>query len=937
MPDEFVAIDLETTGLDRSSDRITEVGATRFNLAGEAESFQSLVDPGIPIPTMIEDLTGITNADVRGAPTITGVAAELAAFCGSRPVIGQNVAFDTGFLRAAGTELAGPPLDTLDLGSILLPTASHLDLASMAELLGVDAGTHHRALSDAETTRDVFLRLLTLLERLPRATLLDMLAFAERARWPLAMVFADVLERSSGQGSEGGADGVGELVASATLSLPKLPPPAPALLPRDVPRTVPAEDVTQLLERAVERPIVEGFEPRPGQVQMAQVVGRTIASNAHLAVEAGTGTGKSLAYLLPSLLHAYRNDDRVVISTHTLNLQEQLAGSDIPAAAALVEEMEGVERGSIRAVMLKGRSNYLCLERYADLREAQRELTIAEARLLSRLAVWVPFTETGDQAELYMPFDDRGPWSELTADSNDCLARQCAYVRDGSCFLVRARQAATAAHAVVVNHALLLTASAGATQALPPYRHLVIDEAHRLEEVATDQYGAMLSLRDLEATLTEMGASAGTVGRLRSAAADGSPLSPAAGLLAIADSVSAAATSTRERIAPFASILRMYAEDRRESGTSDGPGGELMLTSARQSQPLWADVEETAMQLDVTLLNLEERLRQASDAASTLSGAEAPGVDRLGSDLGREAEAMHRTRETLIDVALKSDPQQIVWMRVDERDVRVNIAPLDVAGQLVDDLYADCESVVATSATLTTGTSFDFAVERLGLVEPDTLQVPSPFDFRKSVLAIVPTDVPEPTATGYDSSMHRALGDAARAAGGRTLALFTSRRAVRAAASALRDPLAADGITVLAQGVDGSPARLLRSLAERPRALILGTAAFWEGVDVRGQALSQIVIARLPFPVPTDPIYAARAEQYDDPFGEYAIPRAVLRFRQGFGRLIRGTDERGVFIVLDSRIASRRYGEAFLDALPDCEVRELTGAAVGDAVAAWLS
>ena len=932
MPDEFVAIDLETTGLDRSSDRITEVGATRFNLSGEAESFQSLVDPGIPIPTMIEDLTGITNADVRGAPAITGVAAELAAFCGSRPVIGQNIAFDTEFLRAVGTELAGPPLDTLDLGSILLPTAAHLDLASMAELLGVDAGTHHRALSDAETTRDVFLRLLTMLERLPRATLLDMLAFAERANWPLAMVFADALERSSD-----GGDDVAERLGSGSLSLPQLPPPAPALLSHEVPRSVPAADVTRLFERAVERPIVEGFEPRPGQLQMAQVVAQTIASNAHLAVEAGTGTGKSLAYLLPSLLHAYRNDDRIVISTHTLNLQEQLAGSDIPAAAALIEEMEGVERGSIRAVMLKGRSNYLCLERYAELRETQRELTIAEARLLSRLAVWLPFTESGDQAELYMPFDDRGPWSELTADSNDCLTRQCAYVRDGSCFLVRARQAAAAAHAVVVNHALLLTASAGATQALPPYRHLVIDEAHRLEEVATDQYGAMLSLRDLEAMLTEMSAAAGTVGRLRNAATDGSPLSPAAGLLAVADSITAAATSTRERIAPLTSILRMYAEDRRESGTSDGPGGELMLTSARQSQPLWADVEETAMQLDVTLLNLEDRLRQAADAASTLGGAESPGVDRIGSDLGREAEMIHRTRETLIDVALKSDPQQIVWMRVDEHDVRVNIAPLDVSGQLVDDLYAGCESVVATSATLTTGTSFDFAVERLGLVEPDTLQVPSPFNFRKSVLAIVPTDIPEPTATGYETSMHRALGDAARAAGGRTLALFTSRRAVRAAASALRDQLATDGITVLAQGVDGSPARLLRSLAERPRALILGTAAFWEGVDVRGQALSQIVIVRLPFPVPTDPIYAARAEQYDDPFGEYAIPRAVLRFRQGFGRLIRGTDERGVFIVLDSRIASRRYGEAFLDALPDCEVRQLTGAAVGDAVAAWLS
>ncbi len=935
--DEFVAIDLETTGLNASSDRITEVGATRFTRAGGSESFSSFVNPGMPIPRMIQDLTGISENDVQGAPPISSAGPALAAFCGDLPVVGQNVSFDLGFLRAAGIELAGASLDTLDLASVLLPTAARLDLVTLAELLGVEPGTHHRALADAETARDVFLRLLTLIDRLPRTTLLDVLAFAQRAASPLAPLFVAALARTAGEGGQGAEAGAGQ-GAGPSLAFATPRSASPPLVPLDSPREVTAEDSARLFEAAARHgELIEGFETRPGQVQMAQAVGRAIADNAHLAVEAGTGTGKSLAYLLPSLLHAYRNDDRVLVSTYTLNLQEQLATHDIPAAARLVEEHEGGGEGTLRAAMLKGRGNYLCLERYAEAREEQRELTAPQGRLLSRIAVWLPQTQSGDSGELYMPFDDRAAWGALSADSNDCLSRQCQYVRDGSCFLVRARQQAAAAHVVVVNHALLLTAAAGATQALPPFRRLVIDEAHRLEEVATNQYGSALSLQELTASLRDFASGSGTAGRMRAAARDGSPLSPAAGLLASADALASAAKSALDRIDPLAAVLRSYAEERRDSGAGVGPDGELSLGSARHSQPLWADVEETAMQLDVTLHYLGERLGQAREAAGSLPDSAVPGLDRLRGDLGREGELFARARETLLDVALRNDPGLIIWLRADDRDVRLNVAPLEVAGRLVDDLYAQCESVVATSATLTTGGSFDYTTEHLGLIEPETLQVPSPFDYRRAVLAITVDDIPEPNSPGYGAEMHRALAAAARAAGGRTLALFTSRKAVRAAAGALRESLAADGITVLAQGIDGSPARLLRTLADRPRALVLGTAAFWEGIDVRGQALSQIVIARLPFPVPTDPVYAARADQYEDPFNEYALPRAVLRFRQGFGRLIRGSDERGVFVVLDSRIATRRYGEAFIEGLPDCELRRLPSASLAQAVADWLA
>ena len=930
---EFVAIDLETTGLDAAVDRITEIGATAFDRSGSGSTFQSLVNPGRPIPGHIQALTGIREADVASAPTVTAVGVELVAFIGGRPVVGQNVGFDLGFLRAAGVPVAALAFDTLDLASVLLPTASRLDLGSLAELLSVPQPARHRALADAETTRDVFLRLLDLLERLPRATLLDLLAIARGAEWSLEPLVADALEAAAGAGP----DELREAGGTLAIAPPSPERPMDALTPREQPQAVEPADIESLFAEAAKRPdLLEGFQSRPGQLEMAQAVARVVAEGGQLAVEAGTGTGKSLAYLLPALLWALRNDDRVVVSTQTLNLQDQLARHDIPAAAALVEAVEERPAGSVRAAVLKGRANYLCLERWAQAREAQRPLTLPEARLHARVTVWLPHTPSGDLGELYMTSQERPAWSALSADSNDCLSRRCPYVRDGSCFLLRARQQTAAAHVVVVSHALLLADAASDGQVLPPFRHLVIDEAHRLEDVATDQYGAALSLRELGDLLAGLPSADGVAGRLRAASVgDGSPLSPASSLGEAARIVEEAARRARERVPALSDVLREYADERAE-GARGASGGMLALTSARHSQPLWAEVEEAAIQLDVALQYLGERLEHAAEAAGTLAPGTAPDLEALRSDVARRAGEVGAARRTLGDVMLRDDPERIAWLRVGDRDVWLHAAPLEVAGQLARDVYAPRHSVTATSATLTARGSFDFTLARLGLADPVTLNIPSPFDFRRAVLAIIVDDLPPPDASGYQPAMHRVLADAAAAAGGRTLALFTSRRAVRAAAEALRDPLEGRGVGVLAQDLDGAPARLLRALAEQPRSVVLGTAAFWEGVDVRGDALSQIAVARLPFPVPTDPVYAGRAALYDDPFSEYAVPRAVLRFRQGFGRLIRGEHERGVFLVLDSRIATRRYGETFLEALPDCELRRLPASAVAGAVGDWL-
>ena len=960
MLNAFVAVDLETTGLNVESDLIIEVGATRFDRDGHVETYRTFVDPGRTIPIEVQELTGISNADLVGAPRFSEVRAQVAEFIGDRAVVGQNIAFDLSFLAAERILPPGPRFDTWELASILLPTADRLNLGAIAVLLDVTMPVAHRALADAEATRDIFLALLTRMESLPRSLLVELRSFAERAGWGFAALLDDALERAGSRTIS--VEEAAAIVAAIALRTPR--PVAPPLVPRDVRIPVHPDEVDAVFGLpAARRELFPTFEPRRGQVEMGRAVASHLDHGGYLAVEAGTGTGKSMAYLVPAMLHAVRNDDRVVVSTHTLNLQDQLSQRDAPQSAALVETYlrEQGESGGVRVAMLKGRSNYLCLERWADVRRDPSPRTEAEVRLFARVAAWLPETRTGDLAELYMTSQERPAWSQIAAEDTDCLQRRCPYVRDGSCFLLRARQEAAAAHVVIVNHSLLLANAAQDDQVLPPFTYLVVDEAHRLEEVATQHFTTTLGmkeLRDLADTISTAGRQSqlGFAARLQGAqgVADGETLalSPVAGLAPLAGSLDVAATGTREHARELADALRGFIEESLEDGTTRR---DISLTPARRGQASWEEVETAGVHVDMGLQVLADRLGQVRE---TLAGLQAPsatqpsegepqalGPDRwqaerwqtdLRQDATRLRDAVLAARDTLRRVVLRADRDDITWVARTDGEIRLGRAPLAIAPQLNSELFGGRESVMATSATLTAGGSFDFTLNRLGMEEADALMIESPYDYRSAVVALLASELPEPGMPSYETSLQTTIAEVVRASAGRTLVLFTSHQAVRSTSVALRSLLAEEEINVFAQGIDGSPQRLLRMLNERPRSVLLGTAAFWEGVDVPGEALSQIVIARLPFPVPTDPIYEGRSGAFDDPFEEFALPQAVLRFRQGFGRLIRGSTDRGTFVVLDSRIVRRAYGPTFLDGLPDCEVRTLRAAEIASHVSRWL-
>ncbi len=922
----YVALDTETTGLDPEADEVIEVAAIAFRLDGVEDELHTLVRPHSAPSYRIERLTGIAAPDLDAAPRFASIAGELEAFIGDSPVVGQSVGFDLAFLARAGVNPRGPAFDTFELAQLLLPGLADYSLRGIAERLAIEFPVQHRARADAEAARCVFLALRRQLAALPGALLAEIERFATAAAWPLALLLREVLT-----GGEG---------APLSRAEELLAPPeeiARPLTPASERRSVDRDETLTLLRRAADLPrFFADFERRPEQEAMAAAVADALARGRHLVAEAGTGTGKSLAYLLPAALQALRNGERVVVSTDTIGLQEQLIDKDLPVVQALVEGATG-ER--LRVAALKGRRNYLCLQRWTAARHLA-PASLEEAQLHARLLVWLATTQTGDRAELNLHGAFDAAWAKLSSENTSCLQTACPFVKQGTCFLLRARRRAEAAHVLVVNHALLLSDVASGGHVLPPYSQLVIDEAHNLEGEATARFAFRAAEGDLSDFVDRVarrgGDRGGVVGSLTEAMRGSNEiLAPAAYLAGVASAISAAAARVRGRLAePFRlvdRVLRDYGGEERESDDR------LLLTRAVRVQPAWSQVEIAAESLDgalFALASLLEGLRSLLEAGDHgLLGQEALAAEV--ADLWQTGAAL---AEGLRGVLLTEDAALIGWLERSRQtgEVAVCSAPLQVADLLRRDVFEAKESVILTGATLSAEGSFDFLRQRVGLDDAEELLLGSPFDFPSSTLIALPADLPEPNEPEFVASVADLLVEACRASRGRALVLFTSYGTLNAVYDAVKAPLEAEGILVLAHGSDGSPRQLLAALRENMRTVILGTASFWEGVDVAGEALSLLVIVRLPFAVPTDPVYQARSALYDEPFDQYALPQAVLRFRQGFGRLIRTKTDRGVLLVLDRRIRSRKYGEAFLRSIPRCTLAELASREVPAAIEAWL-
>jgi DNA polymerase-3 subunit epsilon/ATP-dependent DNA helicase DinG len=911
----YVAFDLETTGLDPQSDAIIEIGAVRFTRDGVLDRLSTFVNPQRPIPERVQALTGISQADVEEAPPLEAVAADLERFIAGCVLVGSNViGFDGPLLDARGIRRGDEVYDTHDLATHLLPGLPEYGLAALAAHLGIEMPVQHRALPDAETARQVFLALMERAESLPADVLSQVAAWLEGTAWPWRNFFREASERAA---------------AGRPFVLPR-PEIGEPPRPQQAARPVEVEQALAVLASAASRPdVLPQFEERPQQQAALRAVAEALNGGHRLLLEAGTGTGKSLAYLIPAAAQALANGSRVVVSTATINLQEQLTGKDIPALKALLPGEEPL------ACLLKGRRNYLCLRRFQALRTSG-VLDDNEARLASRILIWLTGTDSGDRSELRLTPGEEAVWRRLCAEGAECNADNSPFVVEGTCFLQRARRRAEASHLVVVNHALLLSDIARGGRVLPPYDHLIIDEAHHLEEEATRQFGFSAGAREMGDLLER---SEGLRPALAAALRGGvAALGPGGQLTGLAEGVARAAAVARPRVAEMSEQL---ADFLRQHAAPDTGGGQqpLLINRAMRVQPDWPRLEMAWENARLALSDVASLLEQVAEALAENVDSGLLNLELVRAEVSSLLQDAGEIRDGLSAAIESEDSQRVVWLELDRRDGTpvVSSAPLRVDAALRERLYEGCRSVVLTGASLAVQGSFDYMRERLGLADARELLLDSPFDFRSAALLLVPSDMPEPDRPDYRDSLSRAIVDLARASGGRALVLFTSHAALRTAQALTKEPLRGDGIEVLAQGVDGSPRQLIQALKSSPRTVVLGTASFWEGVDIAGEALSLLIIARLPFNVPTEPVFAARSAEYDDPFAEYAVPQAALRFKQGFGRLIRSRSDRGVAAVLDRRIMSKTYGAAFLDSLPACQVREAPLRELAALTSDWLA
>ncbi len=492
MPRTYVAIDVETPGLDPTQDEIIEVAALRFTLDGPGEHFATLVKARKPIPMQIELLTGIRQHELATAPPFAAIAGDLLAFIGDAAIVAQNAPFDIGFLAAAGLHFTNPVLDTLELARILAPQLTERNLTALALHFGVDYGKAHRALADATATAEVFRGLRRVAVALDPRMVYTLTNLGGAAPWKLNTFFQEVFN---------------ELVESG-LAVPAAPPPAlpkPSISVVDIAREGRPKDAApaaadldvDLLAHLLgpEGPVAAafaGYEHRPEQVGLMRSIAEAFNVGEHLLAEAGTGTGKSMAYLLPALVHALQSNQPVVVSTATIALQEQIVTKDIPLLLRALSTVGGTalsgnlpDFSQARYTHLKGRSNYLCQRRWQGLASSGN----LDAAFMARLTVWLGATQPGDRAELQLNSFESGQWARVAATSENCPASQCMTLRNGECFLQKARQRAAQSHLIVVNHALLVSDIASGGNVLPGYNYLIIDEAHHLEDVATDQLG----------------------------------------------------------------------------------------------------------------------------------------------------------------------------------------------------------------------------------------------------------------------------------------------------------------------------------------------------------------------------------------------------------------------------------------------------------------
>ena len=922
-------LDLETSGLNPQKNKIIEVAMICRRSQGERQVVQELVNPGVPLEPFITQLTGISDEMLKSAPRIDTLSEALQERLEGSWLIAHNANFDVSFLEEElGIRLPRRRVvDTIELAKILYPRLKSYSLRSLVRSFGLPVSPCHRALGDTEALEALFAHLVRKAQGFSRELLERILQALAQEEQGLYYLFLEIYR------------GTELLWPEAALAEPvkkekQMPPPDPLafwnLPPKEeaARRQAAAEagefwrskELVKLLQPGggLSR-LKENYQYRPQQEEMLKAVMRSFQQSRFLLAEAPTGVGKSLSYLLPALTWAVARQERVVIATHTIYLQEQLYQKEIPEAARLLPF-------EFHCAVLKGRSNYLCLNRWLAVLNQGTNLIWGERVLLARLAVWLEEGTEGDLDSIHLLGPERDWFAQMASSRDTCQGMQCPHYKE--CFYQRARFAAAGSDLLIVNHALLLADASLGDAVLGKYQYLIIDEAHHLEEEGARHFTREFSLMEYEKSLQQLHKRRDVFGR--------------PGFIQYLKDYRQKGIASLEPLEPFLAEVekQLKAVLRRVNVLQEMLKNSKLPETyrVRPASPQGSAVEGLLSALDNIRVMGLELSGVLTKLTCILTGEEGQHFEEtwLKSQLQVFGQTLALTeildrflKETGSPQIVAADPEeQVYWFRREQRtnDIVLCITPLNTSRCFQKYLFEEKEAVVMTSATLSVGESFSYYTAQLGLEEEltDHLILCSPFDYANQVLLMTDKSLPDPAKTSesaYNLALAESLEKLLEACGGRSMVLFTSHKQLKAMYDVLAAPLKTRGLELFADGINGSRSTLMEELKTNSRAVVFGANTFWEGVDLPGLSLTSLLIVRLPFAPPGLPMTEARMEQMnqrgEDPFYQYSLPQAVLRFKQGYGRLIRTAEDWGVVVVLDNRIVNKRYGKVFLRSLPD--------------------
>jgi len=907
---QFVVLDTETTGLDPAKDELIEIAAAIVDGPEVIDTFQTFVDPGRPIPALASDITSISDEDVVGAPTPAEAVARLEEFVGDRTVIAHNARFDQSFLG----RLAGPrsPLssidrwiDTLGLSRIALPRLAAHDQSTLSDAFGIVRG-NHRAIGDVLALSRLWRVMLAALDDLPRELLGFFAQIAPGNPWPMRQVIEMVApdaadlrfsmpalrDRRIRSGEGGGKD---------------LSDPDGRL---DLAGIDDAEVEAAFCEDGVVGAMYETFERREEQVAFALEVAEAFRTSTHRIIEAGTGVGKSVSYLLPAVLFARENRVRVGVATKTNTLLDQLVARELPLLDAALRAKTGA---GFSYISVKGYDHYPCLRklmRYArDLDEESSEYDIvAVCSTMSSIAqaTW------GDLDGLPVTYNNYLR-ARIVCSPDECLHGKCAYF-PRRCLLHGARRRAAESEVVVTNHALLFRDIASDKAILPPIRYWVVDEAHGIEEEARGQFSHRVAAADLAALLRDLGAQSGPIKQIQHRATGLEGGSSLLGLAVTAHADIAPASELSDLLFSAVRELRAFSDSKTYS-VSD-----VWINADVRADARWDAVADAGgalvEQLDKTIKDCHR--------LSSMCGQ----FDELAEQATELAAAGARLEDALAALSLVLDganPDYYYHAEAGSDPARqaeaLAASLVDLGGELSSGFFPEANSVILTSATIAVAGSFDGFAHRVGLdrIDPDLWSArclePSS-GFYANMRTLVVEDLPEPRAAGYREELARLILNIHLGLRGGVLTLFTNRREMEDVYREVGPILAEEGIELLCQ-LSGKSRRMLREqFTQSEDACLFATRSFWEGFDAPGRTLRCVVLPKLPFSRPDDPLYQERNMRQKDAWKSYVLPQAIIDTRQAAGRLIRARSDSGFLILGDRRLTTKWYGKVFLKAFP---------------------